>query len=578
MKIVSSAVWVVLILSIVACGGPAVLGAEPRAGHEAEDAKRLDDLKLSTKQEVAKARKAVPADMTYETVFVTMRDGTKLPAEVFTPPGKGPWPVYLLKSHYGRFRVIGYAASHHNRTQKLGRTVFVAMGTRRDKDALPAAKIERDDNPWEGNDCYDAVEWCAAQKWSNGRVFMAGGSGNGICPYNAAVVAPPHLVYSGPGSSGADLRHDWTFHNGVRRGMYDWLGTRTKFPVPTIRPYNAAGRRAFLKEMAAKGGGVPFSTNTGWYDLSIEAALDYFEAFGPKGNVMVRVGNGHHAGPISFDGKKVRAKNNLRADWSAEFPALFFEGKKIVKKSRLTYYVLGDLKDPQAPGNVIKETPIWPVPHTPTPLYLHADGSAGFKAPQVAATALEYIYDPQKPIKTIGGNIYAGHEGGIGGPLDQRPLKDRTDILRFVTAPLTEPFEIVGKLKADIYLETDVPDTTVAVKIVDIYPDGYEAIMRDSIVMARYHGGYDKPSPLKKGTVYKLEMDMWSIAAIFNKGHRIGVHISGSNTPKYEVHPNSYEPVRTYDNAPIAHNRLHMSKTHPSQIIFPVPLPTPVAD
>jgi predicted acyl esterase len=551
-----------------------------QAGFEAQHSEALKKLGLSTKQQIEKMRTYIPEDMTHQTVIAPLRDGSALPAEVFLPPGKGPWPVYLLKSHYGRFSPARYAKSFHKSNGKKGRVAYIFMGTRRDNDAINKTKPVRDDNDWELNDSYDAVEWCAKQPWSNGRICMSGGSGHGVCSYAAAIASPPHLVYSSPWSSGSNFRHDWTFHNGVRRGMYNWLG-RKKGLLPTIREYDAEKQLANLKKQAEKVGGIPFSTSTGWYDITIEAALNYFEAFGPKGNVSVIVRNGGHVGEIEFKGKKIKPKNWIQSSHiAADLQDILFDGKKINKPSRLVYYVLGDFSDTNAPGNIYKVTNVWPVPNSPTPFYLHANKTISEKKPVKTDDYLSFEYDPKNPVPTVGGNVYESLEGNLSdpnsqnkpkfGPLDQRVLNDRKDILHFASEPLKAPLEITGKLKAEIFLQTDVPDTTITVKIIDIYPDGYEAIVRDSIVMAMYHNGFDQPAPLQINKVYKLEMDLWSIAIIFNKGHRIGIQISGSNSPKYEVHPNSYTPVNSYDNAPVAHDKIFMSDKYPSRIILPV--------
>ena len=45
---------------------------------------------------------------------------------------------------------------------------------------------------------------------------------------------------------------------------------------------------------------------------------------------------------------------------------------------------------------------------------------------------------------------------------------------------------------AELYVSTDVKDTTFTAKLIDVYPDGYEAIVRDSIIMGRFHKGFDQ--------------------------------------------------------------------------------------
>ena len=108
------------------------------------------------------------------------------------------------------------------------------------------------------------------------------------------------------------------------------------------------------------------------------------------------------------------------------------------------------------------------------------------------------------------------------------------------------------------------------VKLIDIYPDGYEAYITHGTLMARYHAGFDSPSPLEKNRVYRLDIDLWSTALVFAKNHRIGMYITGSDPRRFRIHPNSYDPVDTYKDAPVACNSIHTSDEYPSKIIIPV--------
>jgi len=91
------------------------------------------------------------------------------------------------------------------------------------------------------------------------------------------------------------------------------------------------------------------------------------------------------------------------------------------------------------------------VPHTPTDYFLHKDGTLSMHKPADKTASLTFTYDPKDPAPSLGGNYAIGTKSG---PLDQRPAKDRKDIVRFVSAPLTgagmgsEP-------------ETVTPETTV---------------------------------------------------------------------------------------------------------------------
>jgi putative CocE/NonD family hydrolase len=156
------------------------------------------------------------------------------------------------------------------------------------------------------------------------------------------------------------------------------------------------------------------------------------------------------------------------------------------------------------------------------------------------------------------------------GPADQRPLRSRSDVLYFSTAPLDEPVELNGRIRAELFVSSDAPDTTFMVKLLDIYPDGYEAMIAHGTLMARYHNGFDQPEPLEKGRVYRLEIDLWSTSMVFNEGHRIGLYVTSSDAGRFAVHPNTYEPIDSYTDARVAANSIHLSSEHPSRLILPV--------
>src|SRR5262249_3148068 len=152
-------------------------------------------------------------------------------------------------------------------------------------------------------------------------------------------------------------------------------------------------------------------------------------------------------------------------------------------------------------------------------------------APDEPDGSRTYSYDPRKPVPTLGGAIMGPEQG----PADQRPLANRGDILRFATAPLETPVEITGNVRVELWISSDAPDTTSMAKLLDIYPDGYEALMLDSATMARYRDGFDRPAPLEAGRPTRLTVELGSTALVFDRGHRIGLHVTSSNAPKFEV-------------------------------------------
>ncbi|MBN2584811.1 MAG: CocE/NonD family hydrolase [Planctomycetes bacterium] len=513
----------------------------------------------------------LPAGTRHEFVMMPLRDGVKLATDVFLPPeGEGPWPAILLRTQYSRWdarpmSVMGDAPC-----------VLVLQNVRGRYGSEGAGTYDPRTFDMDINDSYDAVEWVAAQKWSNGKVGMWGPSGHGIAPCNALWALPPHLTVIDVNVTGDNAYLHWTFLNGARRYEYSWLtqrGLKTKndeWPRPTTVPFDDQAYYDFIKSKAPDVK-TYYRMNAGWFDLFSEAAFDHFAVLAPHGRAYVRVGPTGH-GVLGGD-LKFKPRNNL--------PIAAYKSSRGLKEclagepdaeagSCLAYYLMGDAKDSQAPGNIWMTSDKWPVDHTPTSYYMHADGNLSLEAPTDEEAALGYTYDPKDPVKSMGGNYSVSNKDRPIGPLDQRPQADRKDILRFKTAPLTEPVGVTGKIWTELHVSSDCPDTMFVARLVDIYPDGYEAIIREGAMLARYHGGLNKPAALEKGKVYTLSMDMWSTALVFNTGHRIALYVSSSSDPAFEVHPNTYEQVGSIDEARVATNTIHLSADHASKLILPV--------
>jgi putative CocE/NonD family hydrolase len=231
----------------------------------------------------------------------------------------------------------------------------------------------------------------------------------------------------------------------------------------------------------------------------------------------------------------------------------------------IRYFLMGDTMDPKAPGNVWKHADTWPIANRLRTFYFTAEGGLEATVPKTREGKTSYAYDPKTPAPTIGGpNL-----GQNNGPQDQRKLRGRPDVVYFATEPLTAPIEVTGRGSLTLYFSADVMDTSIMVKVIDIYPNGYEALQLDQAYMTRFRDGFDKPAPLEKDTVYKLAIPLLDIGLVFNKGHRLGVIVTGSNSPRFEKHPNSYAPVSSYDNAPVAHVSIHASSQYASTLALP---------
>jgi putative CocE/NonD family hydrolase len=232
----------------------------------------------------------------------------------------------------------------------------------------------------------------------------------------------------------------------------------------------------------------------------------------------------------------------------------------------------------------------WPIARTrPTPLYLNGDGKLSAAAPSIDSSYTTFTFDPRHPVPTIGGNISSNQGLMTNGGYDQRPrddthaaenrlpLSERRDVLVFRSAPLAADLEITGTVEAKLWVSSTAPDTDFTAKLIDEippnpdYPLGFDLNLCDSILRTRYREGLDHQAPaLKSGEVVPITITLYPTANVFKKGHRIRVDVSSSNYPRFDVNPNTGDPLGDYRRMVPADNTVYHDAAHHSQVVLPV--------
>jgi putative CocE/NonD family hydrolase len=241
-------------------------------------------------------------------------------------------------------------------------------------------------------------------------------------------------------------------------------------------------------------------------------------------------------------------------------------------------------------GGYWKQSETWPLAETEfTPYYFHADGSLRVSEPDAEDSATTYTFDPQNPVPTIGGSFSSTSPVFEPGAYDQResddifgaeepflPLKVRRDVLVFQTEPLKLDVEVTGPITVRLFASSTAVDTDFTAKLVDVYPPsadypgGYEMNITDGIVRARYRDRPDRQELMRPGRIYEIAVTPFPTANIFKKGHRIRLDISSSNFPRFDVNPNTGEPLGRHRRTVTADNTIYHDADHPSHVILPI--------
>jgi putative CocE/NonD family hydrolase len=411
----------------------------------------------------------------------------------------------------------------------------------------------------------DTVNWVKAQPWCNGKIGTVGGSALAITQMLLAPSTDGVLIQN-MDAVPSSLYGDTAYTGGVflKNMIEGWLAAINQpHLVEVYKSHPRYDDYWAHFDSIAKGEDInaPGIFVGGWYDIFQQGTINGFMAREARAKAPAK-GTNILINENRFDLKVSQIRNRIFRHY------LQGDEKAIEGIPAVHYYVMG-ADTPGAPGNEWRTADTWPPYETKaTEYFLHPDGGLTTQSSGAADSPLTFVFDPANPVPTHGGpNLLMP-----SGAFDQRKkIEGRADILRFATEPLEEALEITGRVAVKLNISSDTPDTDFTAMLVDIYPDGRVLNVLDGIRRVKTRNGFTEPAPLLEGPdqIVELEIDLWSTAWIFDKGHRIGLHVSSSNFPRFEVNPNTGED---FPGAELrkATNVVHISPEHPSALVVPV--------
>ena len=242
------------------------------------------------------------------------------------------------------------------------------------------------------------------------------------------------------------------------------------------------------------------------------------------------------------------------------------------KTPKVQYYTMG--------VNKWQSSEFWPPLNTEmTTFYLSSNGNANTLNGDGKLTSLKrkikdntdsFFYDPMSPVNSNGGGVCCIGNAVSGGAYDQQEIETRDDVLVYTSEPLKNGFEVTGFIDSTIYLSSDVKDTDITIKLIDVYPDGTAYNIDETIQRVRYREGFDKEVFMDKEKVYKVNLSRMSTSNFFQKNHKIRIEISSSNFPRFARNLNTGGDNFDESKGIIANNKIHHSKKYPSSITLPI--------
>lgn len=347
---------------------------------------------------------------------------------------------------------------------------------------------------------------------------------------------------------------------------------------------------------------VPVLHVTGWYDSWTRQVTMNYEALHASKRSPHRlvIGPWTHGSQGSNSAGEVVFTDDARLDllpfrlrwydrWMRRGPSAVDDDPPVL------LYVMGTGDDHRTPGGLFhggswRAEAAWPLERAePTRLYLGSEGRLTESEPTAADSRTTYRFDPDRPVPTVGGNISSNQGLMASGGYDQRsredthaadnrlPLAQRRDVLAYRTQPLASDLEVTGTVEVKLWVASSAPDTDVTAKLIDEippsadYPLGFSLNLTDSVLRLRYREGLDHAAaPLKPGEIVPATITLYPNSNVFKKGHRLRVDISSSNYPRFDVNPNTGDPLGQGRRRVVAENTIVHDATHPSHVVLPV--------
>lgn len=353
---------------------------------------------------------------------------------------------------------------------------------------------------------------------------------------------------------------------------------------------------------------IPMLLMSGWYDSYAGGIVANYVGLsrlklGPIKLIMGPWVHGSslstHASEVEFgpEATIVGFERNFHVRWYNHY--LKGESNDSAADPPVRIFVMGtgdghrDQNDRLYHGGYWRDEQEWPISSTRfEPYYFQGDGSLSRNLPGGSSSGTTYTFDPRNPVPTMGGSFTGTTVGSTSipcGALDQRerediygckapylPLKSRSDVVVFQTEQLEQEIEVIGSIVVKIYASSTAVDTDFTAKLIDVYPPsvdyplGFEMNLTDGVIRARYRNSHNCQELMEPGTRYEFTITLFPTANRFKKGHRIRLDISSSNFPRFDVNPNTGEPLGCERRWMVADNTIYHCAEYASHVILPI--------
>jgi len=495
----------------------------------------------------------------FSRLWITVRDGTKLAADIYLPTnGSNSFPVVLEALPYRKDDLT--ASSHADDYVRLADEGGFAVCRLDLRGTGSSGGLATDEYPpSELEDLADVINWLASQTWSNGRVAMFGYSYSGFNSLQVACTRPPALsaicaIYA------TDDRYtdDVHYMGGALRAidLVDYCHYMTACnllpPVPAVFGddwksewrYRCENNRPWvLKWLEQQHDGpywrhgslrpdyarieCPTMIVAGWADGYRNNTFRTFEALQCEKSLLI--GPWSHSAPAySHPGPNIDLVPEMIA-WFNRW--LRTEGESTSSEPPIRVFIRHSTK-PDADLLMLngewRFEDTWPPKRSVTATL----------RPSIAKGS--NLIDTLEVRPDIGTAAWNSCAGGLpwGQPTDQR--EDDAWSLIYQWPVGSEGLEILGHAAIAMNLASDQPVAFVSCKICDVFPDGTSALVTRGFLNLTHRQSSTDPKPLGVGTFEKVTVECEATSWMFGSGHQVRLSIAGSDWPNIWAPPRAF--------------------------------------
>ncbi len=528
------------------------------------------------------------SEYTVEDLMLPMRDGKRMKTVIYRPAGMETYPVLFRRTCYPSDEGLIKVDAQNCALRGYAFVYQFCRGTGGSEgDWFPNVN-ERDDG-------IDTTNWIYTQPWCNGIGYWglsyAALTGWAFADAVKGKINSMFLLHYGTdrfvsayhkGLFHHDVLTSWSMQNTGWKVSADYENSCRYMPhievdealwggkLPWYRDYISneyledtywqQGWWKQLREIPSKVE-IPLYILSGWYDHHHESTMNTWRCLKSETREMswLEIGGWNHGMQPVLQDKKVDNIDNVQAVKALKWFDMTLK-KKQIPAQKIRYYILG--KD------CWMEAESWEkIPRQNQIFYLDACNLSLCQNPSAIDTGFcGYVYDPDNPVPTNGGDCTLASWSKTGSLLQEKPGW-REDVISFLSEPLKKDIIINGQIEVKLWVKTDCENTAFVASIDEMVTEEKSYHIRTSAATIRHE--MPRGEKYVPGTPIKIVIDMSDICYALSAGSCIRIDITSSDFPQYHIHSNQPGNWAQAKKNIIAHQTILTGKDYPSCVKIP---------